>query len=237
MTTLIENLIQELQQLRDNDPAEALRRVDELDESISGRATAAIILIDCGEVLGDIASISRGIVQLEALSAEIDFDPILAYNFANGLQLRARFTAVTESSLRRQASDDRFRARVLFGTVINDRSASPATKSQALTNIGNLFLETHRWVEALDCFQHALRILPTNAVAAYQEMRRLMSLANRFFSKEETYRSYCHLDALCQRIRYLATVISKNYDVFERFAGASALPEVKKGRRASPKVR
>ncbi|WP_149748086.1 LA2681 family HEPN domain-containing protein [Rhizobium sp. RU35A] len=165
---------------------------------------------------------------MEALSAEIGFSPNTAYNLANGLQLRARFTAKSDASFRGQASDDRFRARVLFGAVMDDASASAATRSQMLTNIGVLFLETHRWVEALDCFQHALRILPTNAVAAYQEMRRLMSLANLFFSSEETYQSYCHVDALCQRVRYLATVTSNNYDVFEQFAGASALPDVKK---------
>lgn len=53
-----------------------------------------------------------------------------------------------------------------------------------------------------------------------------MSLANLFVQKEKTYQSYCHIDALCQRVRYLATVISKNYDVFGQFAGASALPVV-----------
>lgn len=228
MANLIENLILELQELRDQDPKEALRRVDELDKSAEGRATAAIILIDCGDAIGDLASIRRGVDLMEALFAEMGYDPDIAYNLANGLQLRARYNARTEASFRGQASDDRFRARVLFGAVIDDSSASAVVKSQMLTNIGNLFLETHRWVEALDCFQHALRIMPTNAVAAYQEMRRLMSLANLFFSKEEIYQSYCHLDALCHRVRYLATVISKNYDVFEQFAGASAIPDAKK---------
>ena len=99
---------------------------------------------------------------------------------------------------------------------------------QMLTNIGILFLDTHRWVEALDCFQHAQRIMPTNAVAAFQEMRRLMGLANLFSQEEETYQSYCHLDALAQRIRHLAAVISENYDVVEEFAGAPALPLVQK---------
>nr|WP_246697935.1 LA2681 family HEPN domain-containing protein [Rhizobium sp. WYCCWR 11128] len=212
--------------MRDKDPAEALRRVDELDETPDGRAAAAIILIDCGDALGDPVSISRGGDILEALSAEVAFSPDIAYNLANGLQLRARYSVEAETSFRGQAADDRFRARVLFGAVMNDSSASPATQSQMLTNIGILFLETHRWVEALDCFQHAQRILPTNAVAAFQEMRRLMSLANLFVQKEKTYQSYCHIDALCQRVRYLATVISKNYDVFGQFAGASALPVV-----------
>lgn len=221
-----DSLAEELRELRDTDPAEALRRISELGDTPNDRATAAIILIDCGDALNDAATISRGVDILEALSTEISFNPVIAYNLANGLQLRARHSVGTEPSFRGQIADDRFLARVLFGRVMNDSSAPPATRSQMLTNIGNLFLETHRWVEALDCFQHAQRILPTNAVAAYQEMKRLMSLANRFIEKEETYQSYCHVDALCQRVRNLAIVISRNYDVFEEFAGASALPVV-----------
>ncbi|AXE64693.1 hypothetical protein BBF93_10995 [Hyphomonas sp. CACIAM 19H1] len=228
MTERSDSLIRELQELRDRSPAEALRRVDELDKTPNGRATAAIILIDCGDALGDLTSVSRGVDILEALSAEIAFSPDIAYNLANGLQLRARHSDESKTSFCGQVADDRFRARVHFGAVMNDTSTSLATQSRMLTNIGILFLETHRWVEALDCFQHAQCILPTNAVAAYQEMRRLMSLANLFFQNEETYRSYCHVDALCQRVRYLASVISKNYDVFEQFAGTSALPEVQK---------
>lgn len=217
----------ELQELRDKDPAEALRRVGELDETPNGRATAAIILIDCGDALGDLSSISRGVDILETLSAEISFSPDIAYNLANGLQLRARLSAASGPPFRGQMADDRLRARILFGRVMNDTSASPATRSQMLTNIGILFLETHRWVEALDCFQHAQRILPRNAVAAFQEMRRLMALANLFTEKEETYQSYCHVDALCQHVRRLARVVSENYDVLEEFAGTSAIPVAK----------
>ncbi|WP_037546474.1 LA2681 family HEPN domain-containing protein [Stappia stellulata] len=217
----------ELQELRDKDPAEALRRVNELDKTPNGRATAAIILIDCGDALGDLSSISRGVDILETLSAEISFSPDIAYNLANGLQLRARLLAAAERPLRGQVADDRLRARILFGRVMNDSSASISTRSQMLTNIGILFLETHRWVEALDCFQHAQHILPKNAVAAFQEMRRLMALANLFTQREETYQSYCHVDALCQRVRQLATVVSENYDVLEEFAGAAAIPIAK----------
>lgn len=225
MTYRGENLVENLLKLRDTDPAEALQRVNELDETPNERATAAIILIDCGSALDDLVSVDSGVEILKTLRSEIGSSPDIAYNLANGLQLRARLSN-KEPSFRDQAADDRFEARILFGAIMQDSSASRETQSQMLTNIGTLFLQTHRWVEALDCFQHAQCILPTNSVAAFHEMLYLMRVANLFSQNTETYQSYCHIDALCQRVRYLATVISNNYDVFEQFTGATALPIV-----------
>jgi tetratricopeptide (TPR) repeat protein len=221
-----DSIAKELLELRDKDPAEALRRVGELDQTLNGRATAATILIDCGAELGDLSSISRGIGILETLSFEISFSPDIAYNLANGLQLRARLSAISETPYHGQVVDDRLKARILFGQVMDAPSASVETRSQMLTNIGILFLETHRWVEALDCFQQAQYILPKNAVAAFQEMRRLMALANLFSQNQKTYQSYCHIDGLCQRVRHLAAVVLENYDILEEFSGASVLPVV-----------
>ncbi|MCQ0990333.1 hypothetical protein MF134_22055, partial [Jiella sp. LLJ827] len=99
MNERTDSVVKKLQELRDKDPAEALRRVGELDETPDGRATAAIILIDCGDALGDLSSISRGVDILETLSAEFSFSPDIAYNLANGLQLRARLLAAAEKPL------------------------------------------------------------------------------------------------------------------------------------------
>lgn len=223
-----DRLINKLYELRDTNPTEVLHQVSELGDSLDERIIAAVLLIDCGDALGDSVAISRGVDILNNMLSEIGFDPTLAYNLANGLQLRARLSSGQESSFLGQAADDRFQARVMFGRVMNDPTASIDITSQMSTNIGILFLETYRWVEAIDCFQHAQRLLPINAVAAFQEMRRLMALADLFSREPETYQSYCHIDTLIQRFRHLADIVSNNYDVVEKYAGNAALPIVQR---------
>jgi len=78
---LSEKLIQELEKLRDKNPAEALRRVDELDGSPKGKTTAAVILIDCGDAIGDLASISRGVNLMEAVCGDQVSDADEYWNF------------------------------------------------------------------------------------------------------------------------------------------------------------
>lgn len=221
-------LIAELYRLRNERPKDALARVKELGGSAEENIAASIILIDCGDALGDFTAVSEGADRLRKELENIGTVPELAYNLANGLQVRARLTYGPVSPFRGQASDDRFKARGLFGAVMRDPSASTDLKSQASTNIGILLLETHRWIEGIDYFQQAVETLPSNGVAAYQEMRRLMGLANLFSREPSTYQTYCNVDALLIRIRQLAEIVSSNYQTVADFAGAAALPIVEK---------
>lgn len=222
------DLIAELLSLRNERPKDALARVNELGGSAEENIAASIVLIDGGDALGDFTAVSDGVGKLQKELENVKTVPELSYNLANGLQIRARLTYGPVSPFIGQASDDRFRARVLFGAVMRDSSASADLRSQASTNIGILLLETHRWIEGIDYFQQAVEILPRNGVAAYQEMRRLMGLANLFSREPDTYQTYCNVDALLIRIRQLAEVVASNYQTVAEFSGAATLPIVEK---------
>lgn len=224
----VQDSIEKLHQLRDENHQKALEFTNQLGDSPDEQVAIAVTLIDSGDALENWAAVDEGVAILEALLKQCKFSPDLEYNLANGLQIRARLTCGPISATKGQAFEDRFRARVAFGKVMSSQQATNDLKSQMSTNTGILLLETHRWVEALDFFQHALELLPRNGVAAFQEMRRLMGLANLFSREEKTYRSYCDMDGLLERVRQLSEVIAGSYDIIEEFAGEAALPEAQK---------
>lgn len=220
--------IDQLNKLRDNDPIAALSLLSEIGDSPEEKLASAVVLVDCGDALNDFISVSQGVIAFKEIIKIAEPNPELFYNLANGLQVRSRLGHGPLSPVAGQAFEDRFQARVQFGKVMRDKDASCELRSQALTNIGILLLDTSRWVEALDCFQKALKILPRNGVAAYQEMRHSMRLAALFYRKTKTYQTYCHIDTLLDRVRRLSDVISSNYDTIEEFSGKDALPPVQK---------
>ena len=218
--------IKQLYNLRENDPQKAIELARVPGPGPGEREAAAVVLVDCGDAVGDFASVSQGVEIFNELVESGGSDAALSYNLANALQVRARLAYGPVSPISGQAFEDRFRARVRFGEVLRDGIASPELKSQALTNIGILLLDTSRWVEGLDCFQRALEALPRNGVAAYQEMRHSMGLAGLFHRQHETYQTYCHIDTLLQRIRRLSDVVFSNQDVIIDFSGRDVLRTV-----------
>lgn len=180
--------IKKLYNLRDNDPQKAIELARNPGPGPEERQAAAVVLVDCGDAVGDFASVSQGVEIFDELIESGGPDAGLSHDIANALQVRARLAHGPVSPISGNAFEDRFRARVQFGAVLRADMASPELKSQALTNIGILLLETSRWVEGLDCFQRSLKVLPRNGVAAYQEMRHSMGLAGLFHRKHETYR-------------------------------------------------
>jgi tetratricopeptide (TPR) repeat protein len=217
-----------LYKLKDKDPIAALSLLSEIGDSPVEKLASAVVLVDCGDAVKDFVAVSRGVVIFEEIIKIAEPNSELFYNLANGLQVRSRLGHGPLSPVAGQAFEDRFQARVQFGKVMRDSAASYELRSQALTNIGILFLDTFRWVEALDCFQKALKVLPRNGVAAYQEMRHSMGLAGLFYRKTKTYQTYCHVDTLLERVRQLSQVVSANYDTVEEFSGKDALPPVQK---------
>ncbi len=229
--------IDELYKLRNEDPQAALSFLGQLGSSPEEKVATAVVLVDCGDAMNDVTSVSQGVEIFDELMKIAKPDSALSYNLANGLQVRSRLGHGPLSLVAGQAFEDRFQARVHFGSVMRDSSASYELRSQALTNIGILLLETSRWVEALDCFQKALILLPRNGVAAYQEMRHSMRLAGLFCRKSETYQTYCHVDTLLERIRQLSDVVSANYDTVVEFSGKEVLPTVKKAVEDAAKIK
>lgn len=220
--------IDRLVKLINEDPQAAISFLSQLGSSSDEKVVAAVVLVDCGGALNDVTLVSQGVEIFDELIKIAKPDSGLSYNLANGLQVRSRLGHGPKSPIAGQAFEDRFQARVHFGSVMRDNTASNELRSQALTNIGILLFDTYRWVEALDCFQKALEFLPRNGVAAYQEMRHSMDLAELFYRKSKTYQTYCHVDTLLERIRQLSDVLSANYDTVVEFSGKDAWPTVKK---------
>lgn len=218
--------INAIKQLRGNDPKAALAAVRRLGNSATELQVKAVVLVDCGEQLGDFDAIDEGCEIFRKLNGEHSDNMNIKYNFANALQVKARHALIKSFVSDEAVFKDRLQSRVLFGQVLRDPSASPETRSKMATNIGILFLETSRWVEAIDWFQYAQDTFPKNAVAAYQEMRRLMHLAVLFHQEGQKYQSYCHLDALCSRIRDLAELVRDNIENVSEFAGPQSLETV-----------
>jgi tetratricopeptide (TPR) repeat protein len=220
--------IERLYKLRNDDPQAAILFLNQLGDSRNEKVAAAVVLVDCGDAMNNVTLVSQGVEIFEELMKIAKPNSDISYNLANGLQVRSKLGHGPMSPVTGQAFEDRFQARVHFGSVMRDRTASCELKSQGLTNIGILLLETSRWVEALDFFQKALNLLPSNGVAAFQEMRHSMSLVGLFNQKPKTYQTYCHIGAMLERVRHLSDVVSANYDTVVEFAGKDALPTVKK---------
>ena len=220
--------INQLYKLRDEDPKAALSFLSNLGNSPDEKLARAVVLVDCGNAVQDSLSVSQGVSIFEELIKVAKPNSELLYNLANGLQARSRLIYGPASPVIGQTFEDGFKSRVLYGKVMRDSASSAELRSRMLTNIGMLFLETHRWVEALDCFQKALKIFPQNGVAAYQEMRHLIRLSRLIYNKSEIYQSYSHIDAMLERVRLLSDVVSSNYETVAEFAGKNALETVKK---------
>jgi len=225
-----------LYKLRNEDPKAALTFLSELGDSPDEKLAAAIVRIDCGGAMENYSTVSQGVDEIEELIEMADPAAALSYNLANGLQVRSRLGCGPQSPVTGRSFEDRFNARVHFGNVMRDRCASSELRSQALTNIGILFLETNRWVEALDSFQSALEMFPKNGVAAYQEMRRLLKLAVLFESKIESYQTYGHVDAILERARQLSEVVLANEDTIVHLAGGEILTTVRQAALDAAKI-
>ncbi|MFW2545405.1 LA2681 family HEPN domain-containing protein [Primorskyibacter sp. 2E107] len=218
------SLIEELHALADEDPAAALARIRELGDSAEEAFASAAILIDCGGHLGNSIAINRGVEILEELRKDSEPDPGLAYNLANGLQTRARLVYGPCSPYFGQSFEDHFQARIRFGEAARSPHAPFELASQALTNMGTLFQDTSRWIEALDCFREAQNVYPKNAVAMLKELTLLQKLGDLFQSDPHSYQCYGHIPTIVDRIRILAGNIDRNLGTLIAFSGTAALP-------------
>jgi len=156
--------INQLYKLRNEDPLAALSFISELGGSPEEKFASAVVLVDCGGVVNDLEAVSQGVGIFEEIIKIAEPNSEFFYNLANGLQVRSRLVHGPLSHVAGQAFEDHFQARVQFGKVMRDEAATSELKSQALTNIGILLWDTFRWVEALDCVQKALKVLPRNGL-------------------------------------------------------------------------
>jgi hypothetical protein len=162
-----------LSELLDVDPALAVvgaRKIDlacEGVERLNRMWVRSAILVDGGMATGDRAAVEEAVALLRDLRAAIR-EPAVVYNLANGLSALAGHPPRDAGWLDHMEATraDRLEARSLFFAVGRDETSDVKQRTQAWTNLANLLTGTWRLGEAHDARLAALRLDPTNGVAA-----------------------------------------------------------------------
>lgn len=217
------NMAQRLQGLLDTDPHAAVAEARRLDldvepvQRVNRMSLRAAILIDGGAAIRDDKAVSDGVDLLRQLHAQIP-KPGVAYNLANGL------VALSGPAPRDATWPDhmaqthllRFEARKLFASVALNDGADSGLCAQAWTNLANQLSLSWRLGEAHDARLAALRLDPTNGVAAGSAVRELLWLDGLGLCSPTTR----------DEIRQLARLVRDNGVRIAELAGAHAASQL-----------
>ena len=164
-------LSQRLSTLLDSDPAKAVREARQIDVNSSERLAAmsvlAAILVDGGAATQQQDAIEEGLELFRAVYAEVP-KPSVAYDLANALVAVGGSPPQGSEWIDHQerTRKQRAEARQLYWRVAQDETAAEEFRTQAWTDIANLFSHSYRLGEAHDARLAALHIDPSNGVAA-----------------------------------------------------------------------
>jgi tetratricopeptide (TPR) repeat protein len=187
----------------------------------------AAFLIDAGGIIFEKSLLNDGIDRLEKLQISEPESSYRSYCIANGRHLRASINLHVSSPMDNDVLDDLFWARIEHSKVLSGKCVSLELPSQSATNIGNVFLETGRWIEALDFFQKARSVWPKNGVSAFREMQCLMGFYNAARNDYGKFGTYSDLDQLYQHIVELSKVVKNTYTEIGQLAGEKAVIQAK----------
>lgn len=151
--------------------ARAMKTIPTLEQSV--RLLKAGVLIDAGGITGQVDVVQEGVDILRQLFAADPNQASYKYNLANGLITLANLDSTPFPAWYLVTRSLRQQARELWDAV--PARAQDDLKTQALTNLGNALAKSHRWSEAHDAYVAALRVDPSNGVAAGQAARMLLS--------------------------------------------------------------
>ncbi len=169
--------------LLDTDPAAAVvaaRGIDlacEGGERLNRMSLRAAILVDGGHDTADMGAVAEAVVLLRELHSTVG-GAAVAYNLANGLITSVGTPPHDDGWLdhMERTRELRVEARLLFAAVARDESAPAVLRTQAWTNLANQLSQSWRVAEAHDARLAALRIDPTNGVAAASAVKDLLWL-------------------------------------------------------------
>jgi len=207
--------------LVDVDPALAVQQAREINLDRPDRANwmslRAATLVNAGSSLKRQDAIDEGVElfrELHKLYPTAD----VTYNLANGLVEAANCGSAHSDWVdhQEQTRTQRAQARRHYWRVVQDVNASLELRTQAWTNIANLFTKTYRLSEAHDARLSALKVDPTNGVAAYCAALDLMWLFKRGGCSELT-----HMEAVM-----LARQALRNKERILQYAGANVVAKV-----------
>ncbi len=214
-------LAQRLSALLDVDPSEAVRQVRRLDSTSSdGLGTAALraaILVDGGSESQQRDAIEEGLGLFRKLH-DANSTPDIAYNLANAVVSLIGGPPHNSDWLdyQERTHSQRAEARNLYWRVGQDISAERVLRTQAWTNLANLFTSSYRLGEAHDARLGALAIDPSNGVAAGSAARDLLWLFDQGGCSDLT-----RVEALM-----LAKIARQHRDRIQAYAGTQAAKQL-----------
>ena len=205
-----------LNALVDTDPSLAVKKAREIDlngpNRINLMGLRAAILVDAGALIRHQDAIDEGLKLYRDLHGLYPTAE-LTYNLANGLVAAAGYADDSDwLDNHERARDFRAEARRCYWKVTQDQDAESSLRTQAWTNIANLFSKTYRLSEAHDARLSALKIDPKNGVAAFCAALDLMWLYRRGGCSELT-----HMEAVM-----LARQALRHKDRVVQYAGTRA---------------
>lgn len=165
----------------DVDPAlvaeECRSRLESND--VEERTVFAGLIVNAGQLMADRDLILVGMKVLASIDSP---SPTDRYNHANALIALADLDQPQAADWISRTSKSRRTARHAFLDVAGAEDADTDLRSQALTNLGNQLSKGRRFVEAYDRYLEALRVDPTNGVAAMNAARELAYAIDRGLS-------------------------------------------------------
>lgn len=220
----MESIVERLQQLHatiDVSPhhaiSEALSIVFNCSLEQSDRFNIAMmlasILVDGGAITEDKYSIEEGLSQLQHLCAEFDH-PQLRYNLANAYRAKSKIKSKNIDWLGHQenARYDRNEARKIYWGIATNPDVDVDLRTQAWTNLGNLFSNSFRLWEAHDSWDFALQLDSKNGVAAACAAQNLFWLCEHSIGSD-----FARVEA-----EILASIARQNAERIEEYAGSGA---------------
>ena len=207
--------------LVDVDPALAVQQAREINldrlDRVNWMSLRAATLVNAGASLKRQDAIDEGVELYRELH---DLYPTadVTYNLANGLVEAANCGSADSEWVdhQEQTRAHRAEARRHYWRVVQDVNADLELRTQAWTNIANLFAKTYRLSEAHDARLSALKVDPTNGVAAFCAALDLMWLFKRGGCSELT-----HMEAVM-----LARQALRNKERILQYAGANVVAKV-----------
>lgn len=221
MLSVFSKLSSHLNALVDAAPTIAVQQAREIDldgpNRINLMALRAATLVNAGASLGRQDAIEEGLELYRELHGLYPTANI-TYNLANGLVEAANCGADESEWVDHQEQTRAYRAeaRRCYWRVLQDVCADVELRTQAWTNIANLFAKTYRLSEAHDARLAALKVDPKNGVAAFCAASDLMWLFKRGGCSELT-----RMEAVM-----LARQALRNKERIVQYAGASAAAKV-----------
>lgn len=170
--------------LVDADPSLAIQEARDLvldgRDRLNMMSVRAATLVNAGASLGRKDAIEEGLELCRELHSLYPTANI-TYNLANALVESANCGSADSKWLdhQEQARAYRAEARRCYWRVAQDVDANVELRTQAWTNLANLFAKTYRLSEAHDARLAALKVDPTNGVAAFCAALDLMWLYRR----------------------------------------------------------